>query len=178
MSIFTASMSRLPIFAGLSVLLLTTACAPHTGTPSTAVTLTALSEPPARDGNYHWFLDNEDDEVRLFYGLEQSDDIPLGLSCTRGSNRITISTPGEDRNMRRLTLTSGGRIASYPARAEEATVFDGYDIVAQTTPADPVMEAFALNGWLAIASDGGWVGLVGVGSSRQSASRFMAACKR
>ena len=178
MSIFTARMSRLPVFASLSLLLLTTACATYSGAPSSASGLTALNEPPPRNGNYRWFLDHEDDEVQLFYGLDQSDDIPLGLRCKRGTNRIIISTPSEDRNMRRMTLTSGGRMASYPARAQEATVFDGYDVVAQTTPSDPVMQAFGTNGWLAMAAPDGWVGLVGDRTSGASASRFMADCKR
>lgn len=178
MSIALRAMSRLPISGALSALLLTAACATQPGTNASMASLPALTEPPARHGDYQWFFDREDDEYQLFYGMAQSDDIPLGLTCTSGSGRIKISTPSEDNARRTLSLTSGGQVATYPARVSEAVVFDGYDIISQTTTADPVMQTFALNGWMAMAGKDGWVGLVGDGSSRQLASQFMTGCKR
>lgn len=178
MSIASRSLSRLPIFGALSALVLTAACATQPGAGSYAAALPALTEPPARQGDYQWFFDREDDEFQLFYGMAQSDDIPLGLTCTRGSGQIRISTPSEDNSLRSLTLTSGGQVATYPARAHGAEVFDGYDIVSQTTPSDPVMQAFGLHGWMALAGKDGWIGLVGDGSSRDHASQFLSGCKR
>lgn len=177
MSIASFAVSRLPLMGVLSAVLLTAACATQ-GTNATSVAaLPALNEPPARNGEYRWFFDREDDEVQLFYGLAQSDDIPLGLTCAKGSGQIRVSTPSEDNSRRQISLTSGGQVTHLPARAEAAEVFDGYDIIARTTPSDPVMQAFGVNGWLALAGKDGWIGLVGDSSSRNSAAQFMTGCK-
>lgn len=171
------SAPRLMALGALSALLLTAACVSAPSGIAPATTLPPLSEAPARNGDYEWFLDHEDDEVQLFYGLANSDDIPLGLTCARGSGQINISTPDPHGHARQMTLTSGGQVSTYRATSRPAEVFDGYLISATTTPADPVMQAFAVHGWLAIAAKDRWVGLAGDDSTRQSASRFMADCK-
>jgi len=178
MSIACRNNTRLPLLGALSALLFTAACATQPGAVGSSATLTALTEPPARHQGYNWFFDQDEGEFQLFYGMAESDDIPLGMTCSSGSGRITISTPSEDNHARSLTLTSGGQMATYPARATEAQVFDGYNIVSQTTPADPVMQAFGQNGWMAVAGKDGWMSLVGDGSARELARRFMAGCKR
>lgn len=177
MSIASRSPHRLPVVGAVSALLLTAACATQPGTVS-KTSLAPLSEPPARHGSYNWFFDRDEGEYQLFYGMAESDDIPLGMTCVGGSGQIKISTPSEDNRSRNITLTSGGQIATYPARAHDAQVFDGYEIISQTTPADPVMQAFGQNGWMAIAGKDGWMSLVGDGSARDAARRFMSGCKR
>lgn len=170
---------RSPRCAALGVLgTLALASAACSTLPTAApATLPALSEAPARTGDYQWFYDRDDNEHQLFYGLANTDDIPFGLTCNHGSGQIRLTTPGEDRSINAISLTSAGQVGTYRARASSSEVFDGFDIIADTTPTDPVMQAFALSGWLAIAEKGQWVGLVGDSSSPQLASRFISGCK-
>jgi hypothetical protein len=83
----------------LAVLALTaSACA--TAAPD-APSLDASSGSPAPVEGYDWFFHADEDAARLAYGLAESDDLRLGLDCTRASGRLSLSGDGPRRGQAR-----------------------------------------------------------------------------
>lgn len=110
--------------------------------------MTASSSAPAAVEGYDWHFSTDDAESKLAYGLAESDDLRLGLSCERGSGRLEITavrSPG----VREIHLESGGETERFPARAEPSQLHDGVFLTAQARTAEPVFLRFRKLGWLA-----------------------------
>jgi len=135
--------AALPVLAILA--LTVSACA--TARPALPVPESAAAPAPVE--GYDWFYQQDGDEARLAYGLEQSDDLRLGLDCRRGSGRLEISAEATAA-ARELRLESGGETLRLPARAEPSEVSDGVLLNAAAPAAAPVFQGFRRTHWLAV----------------------------
>jgi hypothetical protein len=131
-------------FAGLAMSL--AACA--TGTP--APLPAAPSSAPAPVENHDWFFSRDANQAALAYGLAESDDVWLGLSCLRGGGRLEMHRPVEAGHPASISLESGGDTEIYPAAAEPSGLHDGDILIAAASTADPVFQRFRRVGWLAV----------------------------
>ncbi len=165
---------RAPILIVLSGLVLgTAACA--TDVPAPAPSPPILS-PPAPIENHDWFFGTEDGQAGLTYGRDESDDIWLGLSCRRGSGRLELSRPVDDRHPLTLTVESGGESARYPATSEPSELHEGVFLIAEAGTGDPVFRQFRQTGWMSVIEPNGRHAMVPHPATEPDIGRFFAFC--
>ena len=163
------------LVAGSLLLTLLSACASMpSGAPSTSLPL-PTSATPLED--YDWHYDVNADEVQLAYGLANSDDIPFGFSCRPGSGKVMLNSVSTNRETKTITVATADLMNTYRARQEEAVMFDGYLLEAETTTNDAVLASFANHGWMSILNDGAWVGLAPQSGTKVKTAEFIAACR-
>lgn len=126
---------------------------------------------------YDWHFDYNDNEIQLAYGVANSDDIPFGFSCAPGSGQIRVNANSMQANLRSITIGTSETRHTYTARQEEAQVFDGFLLEADTTASDPVLASFAKVGWLAINNEGYWVTMAPQPDTKVKTADFIAACR-
>jgi len=146
-------------------------------TPSSPTTLALPQEAPAPQRDYDWHFDVDGPEAQLVYGVANSDDIPFGMSCQKGSGQIQLSAPSLSPSARTITLATTETSRTYSARQEEAVMFDGFLLEAQTRTDDPLIVSFSKLGWLSIEENGLWVGLAPHATTKNKGRDFIAACQ-
>lgn len=110
--------------------------------------LAASSGAPVPIEGYDWHLSTDETEAKLAYGLAESDELRLGLSCTLGSGRLEVSAM-RPAGVREIHLESGGETERFPARSEPSQLHEGVFLTADTRTAEPVFQRFRKVGWLA-----------------------------
>lgn len=120
------------------------ACASVEAPTPPAVTSSA----PRPVEGYDWHLSIDEPEARLAYGLAESDELRLGLTCARGSGRLELSAM-RPAGVREIHLESGGETERFPARSEPSELHEGVFLTAGTRTAEPVFQRFRKVGWLA-----------------------------
>lgn len=132
--------------AGLTLAL--AACNTTGGAP--AAPGLASSGSPAPVEGYDWFLHEDASDARLVYGLEESDDLRIGMDCRKNSGRLALSAMAPAGAAAEIHLESGGDTERYPAEVEPAEVSDGVFLTAEVKAGDPVFQRFRRLGWLAV----------------------------
>lgn len=127
---------------------LTTACA----SVETPEPVAAVAAAPAPVAGYDWHLTPEAGSARLAYGVEESDDLRLGLECAAGSGKIDLTVLAHTGD-REIHLESGGETERFRAEGEPSEIHDGDILTASTRASEPVMQRFRRVGWIAQ-----WVG--------------------
>ena len=140
---------RLPVLIAASGLTLALAACNTTGQPGMGLSA-ASSSSPAPVEHYDWFLHQDGSEARLAYGLEESDDLRIGLDCRKNSGRLALSAVASEGAAHEIHLESGGDTERYPAEAEPSELNDGLFLSAEAKAADPVFQRFRRVGWLAV----------------------------
>lgn len=141
--------SQMRMKAGTGALLAAAAlgaCAPRVQ----PATLTASGGAPAPLAGYDWFLNIDGPAAQLVYGVEESDDVKLSLTCERKDGRIEVSAHGPDGGPAEIHLESGGETERLPATVEPMEVSDGEWLTAMARTTDPVFQRFRQVGWLAV----------------------------
>lgn len=148
------------------------ACAPTAGLNLAA----ASSGAPAPVAGYDWHFNADSEEASLSYGMAETDDVPLDLSCQPGSGALQILQTVSEDHPRVIALESGGDTETYPAKAEPSALHDGLDLTAAARTADPVFLRFRKLGWLATYGPDYRTPLVAQPGSDQQIERFFALC--
>jgi hypothetical protein len=165
---------RYPSLLALAAAALTvSACA--TATPD-APAGTVSSGSPAPVEGYDWFFNTDEDAARLAYGLADSDDLRLGLDCTRASGRLSLSGVADAPAKPEFLLEAGGETERFPARSEPSELHDGVFLSADAAADAPVFQRFRRVGWLAIWADGVRETYAPHPSSVPNIERFFAFC--
>lgn len=139
---------RAPALFVLSGLTLALAACNTTSQP---MGLSAASSPaPVPVAHYDWFLHQDGQEARLAYGLEESDDLRIGLDCRKNSGRLALSAVAPEGAAHEIHLESGGDTERYAAEAEPSELNDGLFLTAEAKAGDPVFQRFRRVGWLAV----------------------------
>ncbi|QDH73975.1 hypothetical protein [Brevundimonas sp. M20] len=139
---------RAPALLALSGLTLAVAACNTTNQPMGLSA--ASSAAPAPVAHYDWFLHQDGQEARLAYGLEESDDLRIGLDCRKNSGRLALSAVAPEGAAHEIHLESGGDTERYPAEAEPSELNDGLFLTAEAKAGDPVFQRFRRVGWLAV----------------------------
>lgn len=135
---------RLTVPLLLSVLTLG-ACATAPDAPAPTA-----SGAPVPVAGYDWFLHEDGDAARLAYGLEESDDLRLGMDCRRGSGRLDLSATAPAGTRAEIYLESGGDTERFAAKSEPSELNDGIFLTAEARTNHPVFLRFRRLGWLAL----------------------------
>jgi len=128
---------------------LTAACASMEAVPLNASPVDTVASTPQPLEGHDWFFDSEDGQAALLYGLADSDDIWLSLTCRRDSGALSLSQPATPAQPRVIALESGGDTETYAARVEPSEMYEDGLLVASAKTADPVFQRFRRVGWLA-----------------------------
>jgi len=138
----------------------------------------ASSGAPAAIAGYDWFYnaDRGADELSLSYGVAESDDVPMDLSCRPGTGALTLLRPVAHGMPERIMLESGGDTETYPAEAEPSPLHDGVFLTASAKTADPVFKRFRRVGWLAVLDGDARQMMAPHPGSSARVEQFFAAC--
>lgn len=154
----------------------TLAACTTTAPPEPAAPTTASSGAPQPVANYDWFFHGDEHQGRLAYGLEESDDLRLGMDCDAGSRRVTLSTLGRSGGKPEILIESGGDTERLVAASEPSQVSDGAFLTADIAADAPVMRRFRQVKWLALWQDGQRATLVPHPQSGGNIERFFEIC--
>lgn len=141
---FTGHFSALLLMSSACLVLV--GCASTSPTPSTFGL--AATTAPAPITGYDWFYHVDADQASLAYGLKDSDDLRLGLECSRSAGRLELSAVAPT-GIREIYLESGGDTERFPAHGEPAGLHDGDFLTAEAKADVPVFQRFRRVGWLA-----------------------------
>jgi hypothetical protein len=157
-----------PALAALAL----SACAPTVTTNLVA----ASSGAPAPAPGYDWHFNEDAEEASLSYGMAETDDVPLDLSCRPGSGALQILQTVAEDHPKVIALESGGDTETYPAKAEPSAMHEGLDLTAVARTTDPVFLRFRKLGWLATYGPDYRTPLVAQHGSDKHIDRFFALC--
>ena len=157
-----------PALAALAL----TACAPTV----TSNLVSASSGAPVATPGYDWHFNEDAEEASLSYGVAETDDVPLDLSCRPGSGALQILQTVAEGHPRVIALESGGDSETYPAKAEPSAMHDGLDLTAVARTTDPVFLRFRKLGWLAAYGPDYRTPFVAQPGSAGQIDRFFALC--
>ncbi len=173
---------RLPVLIAASGLTLALAACNTTGQPGMGL-LAATSGSPAPVEGYDWFLHQDGDTAKLAYGVDETDDMPIGLDCEKNSGRLTLSAVAAKDAAHEFHLESGGDTERYPAEAEPwppgalpSDTDNGLFLTAEAKAGDPVFQRFRRVGWLAVWQDGERHAYAPHPGSGERVERFFAFC--
>lgn len=146
---------------------------------STTPAPTALaSSSPLPVSGYDWHLNHDEAETSLAYGVAETDDVPLDLSCQPGSGRLDILHTVDKGQPYQIALESGGDTETYSAKAEPSALHDGVDLTASAASNDPVFLRFRKLGWLAVHTDKARLTLVAQPGTLPQIEHFFSLCDR
>jgi hypothetical protein len=166
---------RLPVLITAAGLTLALAACNTTSQPGMGLSPVS-SGSPAPVENYDWFLHQDGDNALLAYGLEESDDLRIGMECRKNSGRLALNAVAPDDAAHEIHLESGGDTERYPAAAEPSEVNDGLFLTAEAKAGDPVFQRFRRVGWLAVWEGGERHAYAPHPGSRDRVERFFAFC--
>jgi len=131
---------------------------------------------PAPVADHDWFYHLDGEDARLVYGLAESDDLRLGLDCTRGSGRLALSAVGGPDAKPEIHVEAGGETERFPAQSEPSQLHDGVFLTAEAEADAPVFQRFRRIGWLALWLDGERQAYAPQPESAPNIERFFAFC--
>ncbi|MBX9614900.1 MAG: hypothetical protein K2X25_04850 [Caulobacteraceae bacterium] len=161
----------------IAALLLTglvSACAAG-GPPGPAVVAALPAAAPAPIPGYDWHFTPSEDSVYLAYGVENSDELKIGLHCSPGSGRIELAAPAP-KGSRVIQLESGGEMERFDAAGEPSELHGGDFLTAGIAAQQPVFQRFRRLGWLAQWTGGQRETYAAHPGSEAGVERFFARC--
>lgn len=133
------------------------------------------SAPPPIE--YHdWFFGTEEGLAGLSYGLDESDDVWLSLTCRPGSGRLELTRPVDTGHPLTISVESGGETGTYRATSEPSELHDGVFLVAEASASDPVFRRFRQTGWMIVQGPGYRDAMVPQPGSAPHIERFFTFC--
>lgn len=168
---------RLPALRLSALALLSIAAAAVSACSTTAPVAPSavVAGAPVPIAGLDWHLTIDEAEAKLAYGLEESDELKLGLTCERGSGRLEINAM-RPAGVRELYLESGGETERFAARAEPSGLHEGVFLTAQARTSTPVFQRFRKVGWLADLQNGRRETYAPHAEATPSIERFFAFC--
>ena len=131
---------------------------------------------PVPTAGYDWHLNEDAEEASLSYGMAETDDVPLDLSCRPGSGALQILQTVAEDHPKVIALESGGDTETYAAKAEPSAMHEGLDLTAAARASDPVFLRFRQLGWLAAYGPDYRTPFVAQRGSAGRIDRFFALC--
>lgn len=163
--------------------------------PLALALLLAAGPAGAQEDASRWFGAVDKAEAFLTYGIPDSDEVQLSLSCTRKTGQIRAFFPVEHRlavSLRggtvwvdevgrpapwpvSVTVASGDQSTTVRGQADADELGGGSSVTVELSERAPVMQAFAKTGQLRLIALGETV--AHPAAPRRDASRFVRACR-
>jgi hypothetical protein len=133
------------------------------------------SEPRLADGFGLHFQD-EGSDVKLAYGLADSDDVALMLQCSKGAGEVQVTDVARDSARPVLVLASSDGVSVLSASLQPNPEGQAPLLAAQTSVASPALAAFRRTGRISVRNGDFRYGITATGDERAAVGRFFAAC--
>ena len=127
---------------------------------------------PIPDYDWHYQVDGR--EASLVFGMEDSDDVMMGLSCRSGSGKLDLFAIVD--TAKEIHLESGGDTERFAAASEPSDLHDGLVLSAEARTDVPVFQRFRRLGWMASLHDGRRDLYVVHPENAANVERFFAGC--
>lgn len=137
--------------------------------------LNACAQNRAEGPRPAWNLAVDDAGAQLAYGVPQTDNVGLMLSCERGLGKVlvTADAPG---GRGELQLASGPTVRRVDGEVYRDPLTSRPALEAEASPEDPVFERFAETGRLAVIGGGLARPMPAKGDDRKAVRRFFDLC--
>lgn len=123
-----------------------------------------------------WHLSQYWDQSTLAYGVAESDDVNLVLTCADGAGEVSMFRDVANSAPREFHLEAGGDSGRFEADSEPSMLTDGQLLTAHAPTSDPVFRSFRSLGWLASWTGDAREGYAPQPGSEGNIERFFAAC--
>ena len=143
MRVYKAPLAAL--LMGGSVLTLSACASVEPAAPASAL---AAASAPAPVAGMDWYYHADSTQASLAYGRKDSDDLRLGLECSRGAGKLELSAVAPT-GVREIHLEAGGDTERFAAAGEPSELHDGDFLTASSKANEPVFQRFRRIGWLA-----------------------------
>ena len=137
--------------------------------------------PPPVEG-YDWAMHGpvpeEPDRAFLSYSVPETDDVPLMMSCDRGSGTISANTDSGVTGVGAIILRAGEAEVMYPVTTRTPSELSGGEFLSVDIPVtDAPLQAFRSSGWINLSVAGQARDLAAhPGPARQAIEQFFAFC--
>ncbi|MBN8551949.1 MAG: hypothetical protein J0L52_03515 [Caulobacterales bacterium] len=137
---------------------------------------------PAPAEGYDWSIHQpgaeDPDRAHLSYSVPETDDVPLSMTCLRGSGSIDVNTDSGLPGVGAIILRSGEAQAMYAITSRIPSELSGGEFLTVTLPVDDaVLQAFRQAGWINLSVAGNARDLAAhPGHARQAIDRFFSFC--
>ena len=162
--------------AVVALAMLAAGCA-STGTEPTPIdplppTYAAPSPIEGRD----WHLTQYWDQSTLAFGVAETDDVDLTLTCSDGSGWVSLLRDAPDAAPREFRLEAGADSGLFVAESEPSMLTDGQILTTEVAADEAVLRSFRSLGWLASWTGDDREGYAPQPGSEGNIERFFAAC--
>lgn len=103
---------------------------------------------PAPVEGYDWHLNRHAGQSSLAFGLAESDDVRIVLTCDDGSGRVELFRDVETDQPAEIHLEAGGETERFPAASEPSLLSGGQILTADAPLSRPVFQRFRSLRWL------------------------------
>lgn len=126
-------------------------------------------------GGLEWSVRGDESSMTLAYEMPDTDDVRLGLTCDRGSSRVTLWRIPSGQTRPEFRLSSGRVRATFPGTLETLEM----PYLSAPAPARaPVLQRFLATGELALTADGAITRMNATRAERDRIGRFFQHCGR
>ena len=133
------------------------------------------TQPRLAEGFGLYFQD-EGSDVKLAYGLANSDDIALMLECAKGTGEIQVTDVARDSARPILVLASNDGVSVLPAGLQPNPEGPAPLLAALTSVDSPALLAFRHTGRISVRNGDFRYAITATGTERVEVGRFFAAC--
>lgn len=127
--------------------------------------------------NYDWIVELND-EPMLAYGVPNSDDAPLVMTCQPRSGQVEVSLMSASVKSKPIAMATSSMTRSINATGQPEEMSGGYMLQGQIAADDALFDSAHETGWIAVRPDDTWVALVPQPGTRLNAKGFAQACRR
>ena len=131
---------------------------------------------PTLAGGFGLYFQDEGSDVKLAYGLADSDDVALMLECAKGSGEVQVTDVARDSARPMLVLASNDGVSVLAASLQPNPEGQAPLLSAETSVDSPALAAFRNTGRIAVRNGDFRYGITTTSGERAEVGRFFAAC--
>jgi hypothetical protein len=164
------------VLAVTGLALLAAGCASTETEPTPIEQVVVTYAAPTPMAGRDWHLSQYWDQSTLAYGVAESDDVNLVLTCADGAGEVSMFRDVANNAPREFHLEAGGDSGRFAADSEPSMLTDGQLLTAHARTNEPVFRSFRSLGWLASWTGEDREGYAPQPGSEGNIERFFAAC--
>ena len=131
---------------------------------------------PALAGGFGLHFQDEGPDVKLAYGIADSDDVALMLECAKGSGEVQVTDVARDSARPMLVLASNDGVSALAASLQLNPEGPAPLLSAETSVDSPALASFRHSGVIAVRNGDFRYGIRATDGERAEVGRFFAAC--
>ena len=131
---------------------------------------------PKLAGGFGLYFQDEGPDVKLAYGVADSDDVALMLQCSKGSGAVQVTDVARDSARPMLVLASNDGVSVLSASLQPNPEGVAPLLAARTSVDSPALAAFRHTGRIAVRNGDFRYAITATSAENAEVRRFFAAC--